>query len=313
MPRNGTERTLLLHRLTYGKRTLVSVHSKRQGAPSYALFRTFRYQLQACLKSPRAGFLFLTPCACEPNGHVFIVLVEDHRSSAWPIAASAEEGMTMATNKKDGSSQPSRSRKQPQKSASKSTSRSAAKRGNAAPKRAQPKAMTGPRSATKSQTIPTKSRSSAGSRTAARATSGASRSRSTAPARSASRSRSQASLMNPMAWLSTLETTLTSPQARAVMAEALRAVASVLEKPQRGEQGQSSGLRPGRDAVSAAGSLGAEIVAAPLEVAAAAIGAAGDVVTSALGGSSGEDRGTSEGKKGSRRSSSHRRSSAAGD
>jgi hypothetical protein len=115
-------------------------------------------------------------------------------------------------------------------------------------------------------------------------------------------------MMNPMAWLSTLESTLTSPQARAVMAEALRAVANVLERPQQtGEQGQSSS----RDAVSAAGSLGAEIVAAPLEVAAAAIGAAGEVVTSALGGSAGKGRGT--GEKGGRRSSSRRRPSAAGD
>jgi hypothetical protein len=119
-------------------------------------------------------------------------------------------------------------------------------------------------------------------------------------------------MMDPMAWLSTLETTLTSPQARAVMAEALRAVANVLEKPQGSEQGQSSGLQQGRDAVSAAGSLGAEIAAAPLEVAAAAIGAAGDVVTSALGGSSGKDRGTGESKKGGRRSSSRRRSPASG-
>lgn len=116
-----------------------------------------------------------------------------------------------------------------------------------------------------------------------------------------------------MAWLSSLETTLTSPQARAVMAEALRAVANVLEKPQSSEQEQSSGTQQGRDAVSAAGSLGAEIVAAPLEVAAAAIGAAGEVVTSALGGSSGEDRSKSDSTKGSRRSSSRRRSPAAGD
>ena len=116
-----------------------------------------------------------------------------------------------------------------------------------------------------------------------------------------------------MAWLSSLETTLTSPQARAVMAEALRAVANVLEKPQSGEQGQSSGTREGRDAVSAAGSLGAEIVAAPLEVAAAAIGAAGEVVTSALGGSSGEERGNGDSRKGGRRTSSRRKSSAVGD
>ena len=68
------------------------------------------------------------------------------------------------------------------------------------------------------------------------------------------------------------------------MAEALRAVANVLEKPQGSGQGPDSGTQEGRDAVSAAGSLGAEIVAAPLEVAAAAIGAAGEVVTSALGG-----------------------------
>ena len=85
------------------------------------------------------------------------------------------------------------------------------------------------------------------------------------------------------------------------MAEALRAVANVLEKPQGGEQGQGSGTQEGRDAVSAAGSLGAEIVAAPLEVAAAAIGAAGEVVTSALGGSPGEDRGTGNSRKGGRR------------
>ena len=119
-------------------------------------------------------------------------------------------------------------------------------------------------------------------------------------------------MLNPMAWLSSLETTLTSPQARAIMAEALRAVANVLEKP-RGEQGQGSGAQQGRDAVSAAGSLGAEIVAAPLEVAAAAIGAAGQVVTSALSGSSGEDRDNADRRKGGRRSSSRKKSSTVGD
>ncbi|PVE20740.1 hypothetical protein DC522_30510 [Microvirga sp. KLBC 81] len=116
-----------------------------------------------------------------------------------------------------------------------------------------------------------------------------------------------------MAWLSTLETTITSPQGRAAMAEALRAVANVLEKPLGGEQDQRSGTQQGRDAMSAAGSLGAEIVAAPLEVAAAAMGAAGEVVSSALGGSPGEDRGKDGSRKGSRRSSSRRKSSAVGD
>jgi hypothetical protein len=217
----------------------------------------------------------------------------------------------MATNKKDGSSQPSRGRKASEKSASKPASRSAAEKGTAAPKRAQPKAMVGSRSATKSQAVPSKARSFEGSRAAARSTSGASRSRSTTQARSASRS--QGSMLNPMTWLSSLETTLTSPQGRAVMAEALRAVANVLEKPQGSEQGQGSGAKQGRDAVSAAGSLGAEIVAAPLEVAAAAIGAAGDVLTSALGGSQGEDGGSGASRKGSRRTSSRRKSSADGD
>jgi hypothetical protein len=211
----------------------------------------------------------------------------------------------MATNKKDGSSQPSRGRKATQKSASKSGSRSATKKETGASKRAQPKAMAGSRSATKSQAIPAKGRSSAGSRTAARSTSGATRSRSTTQSRSASRS--QGGLLNPMAWLSSLETTLTSPPARAMMAEALRAVANVLEKPQSG-QGRDSGTQEGRDAVSAAGSLGAEIVAAPLEVAAAAIGAAGEVVTSALGGSPGEDGGNGRSRKGGRRTSSRRKS-----
>jgi hypothetical protein len=118
-------------------------------------------------------------------------------------------------------------------------------------------------------------------------------------------------MLNPMAWLSSLETTLTSPQTRAVMAEALRAVANVLERPQGSEQGRGSGTQQGRDAVSAAGSLGAEIVAAPLEVAAAAVGAAGQVVTSALGGSSDEDSGAV--RKGGRRTSSRRKSSTAGN
>jgi hypothetical protein len=113
-----------------------------------------------------------------------------------------------------------------------------------------------------------------------------------------------------MAWLSSLETTLTSTQARAVMAEALRAVANVLEKPQGSEQGRGSATQQGREAVPAAGSLGADIVAAPLEVAAAAIGAAGEVVTSALGGSSGEDRGNSGSSKGRRRSASRKKLSA---
>ncbi len=204
----------------------------------------------------------------------------------------------MATNNKDGTSQPSRSRKSASKAAKKETG---------APKRAQPRTMASSLSATKSQAAPAKPRSSAGSRTAARSTSGASRSRSTAQARS------QGSMINPMAWLSSLETTLTSPQARLVMAEALRAVANVLEKPQGSEQEQGSSTQQGRDAVSAAGSLGAEIVTAPLQVAAAAIGAAGEVVTSALGGSSGEDRDSGGSKKGGRRSASRKKSSAVGD
>jgi hypothetical protein len=116
-----------------------------------------------------------------------------------------------------------------------------------------------------------------------------------------------------MAWLSTLETTLTSPQARAVMAEALRAIANVLEKPQGAEQGQGGGTQEGRNAVSAAGSLGAEIVAAPLEVAAAALGAAGEVVTSALDGSPGGDGGNGASRRGGRRTSARKKSSAAGE
>ena len=149
----------------------------------------------------------------------------------------------MATKDKDRTAQPSRNRKAREKSASKPTSRSSAKGGTATPKRAQPMAMAGSQPATKSQAVPAKSRSSAGSRSAARSTSKAPRSRSTTPARSGGRSRAQDSLLNPMAWLSTLETTLTSPQARAVMAEALRAIANVLEKTQGDEQGPGRGTQ----------------------------------------------------------------------
>jgi hypothetical protein len=116
-----------------------------------------------------------------------------------------------------------------------------------------------------------------------------------------------------MVWLSTLETTLTSSQARAVMAEALRAVANVLEGPQGSQQGKGGGTQEGRNAVSSAGTLGAEIVAAPLEVAAAAIGAAGEVVTSAIGGSLGEGSSNRASRQGGRRISSRRKSPADGD
>jgi hypothetical protein len=156
----------------------------------------------------------------------------------------------MATNKKDDTTQPSRSRRAPEKSARKSASRSDAKRGTAAQRPAQPKAMARSRSATKSQAAPAKSRSSGGSRTAGR---------------SASPSRSQGSMLNPVEWLATLETTITSPQGRAVIAEAFRAIANVLDKPQVGGHEKGSETQQGRDAASAAGSLGAEIVAAPLE------------------------------------------------
>jgi hypothetical protein len=211
----------------------------------------------------------------------------------------------MATKKKDGTSQPSRSRKAPKKPASKSASRSAAKGGTTTPQRAQPKATAGSRSATKSQAVRAKS---AGSRKATRSTSRASKSRSTTQARS----QPQGGMLSPMAWLSALESTLTSSQGRAVMAEALRAVANVLEKPQVGEPGQGS-EQQGRDAVSAAGSLGAEIVSAPLQVAAAAIGAASEVVASALGGSSGEDRDNGDERTGGSRSSSPNKPPAVGD
>ena len=62
------------------------------------------------------------------------------------LVATADKGTTMATSKKDGTSQPNRSRKAPKKSASQAASRSATKRGIATPKRAQPKATAGSRS-----------------------------------------------------------------------------------------------------------------------------------------------------------------------
>ncbi len=115
-------------------------------------------------------------------------------------------------------------------------------------------------------------------------------------------------MLNPMTWLSSLETTLVSPQARSIMAEALRAVANVLEKPQGADQSQAVETQEGRDAVSAAGSLGAEIMTAPLQVAAAAVGAAGDVVTTALGGSLRDEQAGGNSRKGSRKSSSRKAS-----
>ena len=178
----------------------------------------------------------------ELNIHVCIVSIEDHCSSARPPSGPSKrrndhgyetEGRTFTT------------RQEPEVGrSSKSVSRSATKKEAGASKRAQPKTMAGARSATKSQSVPAKTRSSAGSRTAARSTSGRSGSRSATRTRSASRP--QGSLLNPMAWLSSLETTLTSPQARAVMAEALRAVANVLEKPQGSGQGQGSGTQAGQ-------------------------------------------------------------------
>ncbi len=90
------------------------------------------------------------------------------------------------------------------------------------------------------------------------------------------------------------------------MAEALRAVANVLEKPQGAKQSQAVETQEGRSAVSAAGSLGAEIMTAPLQVAAAAVGAAGEVVTTALGGSLGDDQAGGNSRKGGKKSSSRK-------
>jgi hypothetical protein len=111
-------------------------------------------------------------------------------------------------------------------------------------------------------------------------------------------------MMNPMAWLSTLDSTLASPQARGMMAEALRAMADVLEKPRAGATGSRGDMAEGQDVVSAARSLGADIVSAPLEIAAAAFGAAGEAVTSAVGVPFGESRGTGDSQKGSTGTSS---------
>lgn len=186
----------------------------------------------------------------------------------------------MAPTKTHRSSQRSGRRK----TSAKSASRPSAKRsGTAAPKRAPSKGVANSRAAAKSRGAPTKSRSSAKPRRGARVTPRASR-----PA-TKSRSLMQGGLLDPMAWLASLETTLASPQSRAVMAQALRAVADVLEGAP-GQDEESGETRPSRGAVSAAGSLGAEMMAAPLQVAAAAIGAAGEVVSSALGGSSSEGR-----------------------
>jgi hypothetical protein len=89
-----------------------------------------------------------------------------------------------------------------------------------------------------------------------------------------------------------------------MVAQALRAVADVIEKPRAGEQEQERDVAEGQDVVSAARSLGAEIISAPLEIAAAALGAAGEAMTSSTGVPSGESGGTSNSRKGGTRASS---------
>lgn len=69
-----------------------SGHSKGQETSTCDLFRTFRCQSQVCSKGSVAGFPSLATCACEPNGHVVIVLVEDQCSSAWPARGLSRRG-----------------------------------------------------------------------------------------------------------------------------------------------------------------------------------------------------------------------------
>jgi hypothetical protein len=139
----------------------------------------------------------------------------------------------MAARRKDQKTPSRTSRKSTGQSSTRSRSTS---KTSAAPKRAQPKATGRSRTATKSMKLPAKARSAARSNTAS-----AAKKSSAAPATGRSTVSRRSRSAGGQNWLTSIETMITTREGREIIAEALRAVAAVLERDQSGASARRFG------------------------------------------------------------------------
>ena len=148
----------------------------------------------------------------------------------------------MADANKDQKKQSRTGRKAPGKSPTRS--RSGSKTPSAASKRAQPKATGSSRAATKSMNLPTKGRSAARSNSTLGARKSSADARSTGRGTASRRAQAQGSTSSGQNWLTSIETMITTREGREIMAEALRAVATVLDnRNDRDQDSTGSGTR----------------------------------------------------------------------
>lgn len=148
----------------------------------------------------------------------------------------------MAASKKDRNTPSRASRKAPEKSLTRS--RSGSKASPSATNRAQPKATGSSKAATKSMALPTKARSAARSDTTSTAQESAANMRDASRGTASRRTPSQVSTSGAQNWLASIESMITTREGREIMAEALRAVASVLDNHNRRERdGLEAGTR----------------------------------------------------------------------
>ncbi len=227
----------------------------------------------------------------------------------------------MAPSKKDQNTPSRTSRKAADKSATRS--RSGSKASSTASKRAQPKATGRSKAATKSMTPPTKARSAARSNTAsaARKTSAGTRD---ASRRTTRRPQSQGSTSSGQNWLASIETMITTREGREIMAEALRAVATVLDsRNERDQESAEGGARhfgevmdQGMSTSDPVTNPAAAMVSGVLGVAQAATEAVTDAATGVmLGGIGAQDaeNDQNEGGRGAAKRRSSRKRTSSGD
>ncbi len=228
----------------------------------------------------------------------------------------------MADANKDQKKQSRTGRKTPGKAPTRS--RSGSKTPSTASKRAQPKATGSSRAATKSMNLPTKGRSAARANTAPVARKSSAGARGTGRGTASRRLQSRSSTSSGQNWLSSIETMITTREGREIMAEALRAVATVLDNRNNRDQDGSGGGTGHRGGVMDQGMLtsdpvtnpAAAMVSGALGMAQAAAEAVTDAATGVmLGGIGAADAGDgqSQGGRGAGKRRSSRKRPSSGD
>ncbi len=226
----------------------------------------------------------------------------------------------MADANKDQKKQSRNGRKAPGKSTTRSGSGS--KTSSPASKRAQPKAAGSSKAATKSMNLPTKARSAARSNTTSVARKSSAGAGGTGRGTASRRTQPQGNTSSGQNWLTSIETMITTREGREIMAEALRAVASVLDNRNERDQDSAGGGARQLGEVMDQGMLtsdpitnpAAAMVSGALGMAQAATEAVTDAATGVmLGGIGAADAGSDQNKSGrgaGKRRSSRKRTSS---